>query len=133
SGGRCKTLRAICRTPVPGVAAGGSTRPPPVVESTFRTAGTGTPVALTRVARRGRPRRVPMFDTIRFAARVWQLRALPRRGAEAVRATQERRWWELLRHAVGHSPFYRDRLRGLDPDLCRPADLPPLTKSELMA
>jgi phenylacetate-CoA ligase len=74
-----------------------------------------------------------MFDMIRFAARVWRMRALPRRGPAAVRAAQERRWRQLVRYAASHSPFYRDRLRGLDLDRCQPADLPPLTKSDMMA
>ena len=74
-----------------------------------------------------------MLDTIRFAVRMRRLMTLPRGGAEAVRARQERRWRALLRHAAAHSPFYRERLRGLDLARCRPGDLPPLTKAEMMA
>ncbi len=83
--------------------------------------------ALARV-RRG----VFMFELPRFLSRVSRLRSLGRRGAEHVRAVQEARWRRLLRHAAAHSPFYRDRLAGLDLDRCRPADLPPLTKTEMM-
>lgn len=74
-----------------------------------------------------------MFDALRFAVRVWRLQSMPRRGPDAVRALQERRWREMVRYAAEHSPFYRERLRGLDLDRCSPADLPPLTKSEMMA
>ncbi len=74
-----------------------------------------------------------MFELPRFLFRVSRLRSLGRRTAEQVRAVQEARWRRLLRHAAAHSPFYRERLAGLDLDRCRPADVPPLTKAELMA
>lgn len=74
-----------------------------------------------------------MFDMFRFAFRVHQLMGLPRRSAEEVHAVQERRWREMLRYAATSSPFYRDRFRGLDLERCRPADIPPLTKTEMMA
>src|SRR4051812_44669638 len=86
-----------------------------------------------RPTSRARPEGLTVFDMIRFAYRVRRLMTLPRRGAEAFRAVQERRWRELIRHAASHSPFSRERLRSLDPSRCRPADVPPLTKSEMMA
>jgi phenylacetate-coenzyme A ligase PaaK-like adenylate-forming protein len=74
-----------------------------------------------------------MFELPRFVFRTSRLMSLGQRSAEQIRTVQEARWRRLLRHAVRHSPFYRDRLAGLDLDRCRPADLPPLTKAELMS
>src|SRR5262245_59689489 len=69
---------------------------------------------------------------LRFAYRVRRLMTLPRGGAWAVRALQERRWRNLLRYGGAPSPFYRERLRGLDLAHCQPADVPPLSKAEMM-
>jgi phenylacetate-coenzyme A ligase PaaK-like adenylate-forming protein len=71
-------------------------------------------------------------DLLRFGLRTRQLAALPRYSPGRIAALQEARWQRLLRHAAVHSPFYRHRLRGLDPGRCRPADVPVLTKAEMM-
>ena len=46
---------------------------------------------------------------------------------------QEERLRQLLRHAKQHSAFYRQRLNGLDLQRCPLADIPPLSKPEMMA
>jgi phenylacetate-coenzyme A ligase PaaK-like adenylate-forming protein len=74
-----------------------------------------------------------MSDALRFAFQVHRLRAAGRRGPEEIRAAQQARWRRLLREAAGRSPFYRRRLRGLDLGRCRPADVPPLAKADVMA
>jgi phenylacetate-coenzyme A ligase PaaK-like adenylate-forming protein len=74
-----------------------------------------------------------MFALPRFVFRTSRLRSLGRRSPEQLCAVQEARWRRLLRYAARHSPFYQERLAGLDLDRCRPADLPPLTKAEMMA
>jgi phenylacetate-coenzyme A ligase PaaK-like adenylate-forming protein len=74
-----------------------------------------------------------VFDLLHFALGVQRLTALKRRPPAALAALQERRWRRLLRYARDHSPFYARRLAGLDLDRCRPADVEPLTKAELMA
>ena len=66
---------------------------------------------------------------------LWTLRQFgpSRASAAQLRAVQERRLRKLLRFAAGRSPFYRDRLRGLDLDRCPLTAVPPTNKSELMA
>jgi len=46
---------------------------------------------------------------------------------------REKRFRELLRHARANSPFYRERLAGIDVETCSLADLPTLTKPQMMA
>jgi len=74
-----------------------------------------------------------MFSLARFVFRISRLRSLGRRTPEQLRTIQEARWRRLLHYAAKHSPFYRQRLANLNLDLCRPADVPPLTKAEMMA
>lgn len=65
---------------------------------------------------------------------LWTLRQFgPSRASEAqLRGLQERRLRTLLRLAADRSPFYRDRLSGLDLDRCPLTSIPPTNKSELM-
>jgi phenylacetate-CoA ligase len=49
-----------------------------------------------------------------------------------LRRLQRQRLGEAVRHAVAHSPFYRDLYRGVDTADPDPAALPPVTKAELM-
>ena len=49
-----------------------------------------------------------------------------------VRETQEQRLRALLRHAVTHSPFYQRKFSRIDIERCALADLPTLTKAEMM-
>jgi phenylacetate-coenzyme A ligase PaaK-like adenylate-forming protein len=74
-----------------------------------------------------------MFSLLHFVFRTSRLRRLGRCSPQQLRALQEARWRGLLRYAAKHSPFYRQRLASLNLELCRPADVPPLTKSEMMA
>ncbi len=73
-----------------------------------------------------------MLDLVQFFSRVRRLSALTRLPREQTLALQQRRWRQLLRHAHDRTPFYRRRLAGLDLARCRPADVPPLTKAEMM-
>lgn len=52
--------------------------------------------------------------------------------ADKIKAKQEQRLRALLAHAVAKSPYYRRRLAGLDIARCSLADLPTLTKAEMM-
>ena len=45
---------------------------------------------------------------------------------------QQQRLRQLSRHTVENSPFYRDRFRGCNIDRCQLADLPTVTKAEMM-
>jgi phenylacetate-coenzyme A ligase PaaK-like adenylate-forming protein len=54
------------------------------------------------------------------------------RDASQIKAKQEKRLRALLAHSVKHSPFYRRRFAGIDVERCALADLPILTKSEMM-
>src|SRR5262245_18592704 len=74
-----------------------------------------------------------MFDTLRFVLQVHRLRRALRRTPEQIHAVQEARWRRLLEEASERSPFYRRRLRGINPPYCRQADIPPLTKADMMA
>ena len=69
---------------------------------------------------------------LRFVLRARRLATLPRQGAGKMVAIQKARWRRLAAVRRGAVPFYRDRLQGLDLDRCGPADVPVLTKSEMM-
>ena len=74
-----------------------------------------------------------LLQTFRFAALIGKLLKIPRWNAAKVQRLQRRRLGRLVRWAIDHSPFYRERYRGIDRhrfDLCQ---LPPVTKQELMA
>jgi phenylacetate-coenzyme A ligase PaaK-like adenylate-forming protein len=66
---------------------------------------------------------------------LWTLRQFgpSRASAAQLRAVQERRLRTLLKFAATRSPFYRDRLRGLDLDHCPLTAIRPTNKAELMA
>ncbi len=68
-----------------------------------------------------------------FAVRALALGRGKRLAPERVAALQEQRLRAMLRHATTHTAFYRRKYRGLDPERCRLADLPPTNKGELMA
>jgi phenylacetate-coenzyme A ligase PaaK-like adenylate-forming protein len=74
-----------------------------------------------------------MGDFFHFLLQVVQLAFPGRRSRDQMLAVQQARWRHMLRHAADHSPFYRARLRGLNLRHARPADVPPLTKAEMMA
>lgn len=68
-----------------------------------------------------------------FTLRTLALSRVRQWDPQRVAALQDARLRALLRHTVERSPFYRQKYRGLDPDLCRLQDLPPTNKAELMA
>lgn len=51
---------------------------------------------------------------------------------EELRVHQGDRFRSVLRHAAAESPFYRELYRGIDPDNVELADLPTVTKAQLM-
>jgi phenylacetate-coenzyme A ligase PaaK-like adenylate-forming protein len=72
------------------------------------------------------------LGVIRFG--LWALRQkrVTRMSEHQVLAVQQFRLRKLLSRAVERSPFYRRRYQGLDVRRCRLADLPPVTKAEIM-
>ncbi len=58
-----------------------------------------------------------------------------RRSRAEIDALQLRKFRRLVRHAVAHSPYYRDLVdaRRIDVDTCCVEDFPPLTKGDLIA
>lgn len=72
-----------------------------------------------------------MFAPFRFAATLQALYPFWW-DAEKIKAKQEERLRALLAHAVAHSPYYRRRFAGLDITRGSLADLPTLTKAEMM-
>jgi phenylacetate-CoA ligase len=74
-----------------------------------------------------------LLATIRRS--IWTMRQFrgSRLRPERLRQLQDERLRKLLRHAVDHSPFYREKYRGIDVARCALADLPTTTKAELMA
>src|SRR5215207_4375917 len=80
---------------------------------------------------------LPYRDRLRTIAaaarREGALREQARWSRAELRAHQQARLDEIVRHALAHSPVYRDRLGGLDPGRrVALGDLPPVTKDELM-
>lgn len=51
---------------------------------------------------------------------------------QALRRLQQERLGQLVRHAVAHSPLYRELYRGVDTSTVDLAALPPVTKAQLM-
>jgi phenylacetate-coenzyme A ligase PaaK-like adenylate-forming protein len=74
-----------------------------------------------------------MYELVRLVSLTRQLIRMGRSSAEKILAVQEQGLRQLLSHAFEQSPFYRQRLRGLDLARCALSDLPPVTKAELMA
>ena len=68
-----------------------------------------------------------------FTIRTLSLRRMTSRSAIEIRETQTRRLTRLVRHAVEHSLFWREKYRGINPDFFDLRDLPPTNKTELMA
>jgi phenylacetate-CoA ligase len=73
------------------------------------------------------------LQTIRFAARISQILPVPNWRAEKVERLGRKRLRRLVKLAMDRSPFYREKYRGIDPNRCELADLPPTNKQELMA
>ena len=73
-----------------------------------------------------------MLDTLRFVARAMWERRVNRMSLGQIQALQERRLRRLVAWAKTHSPFHGRRLRHLDPDRFELAQLPVVTKTEMM-
>jgi phenylacetate-coenzyme A ligase PaaK-like adenylate-forming protein len=67
-----------------------------------------------------------------FAIRTLALGPLARGDQGQVAALQDRRFRRLIEHAVAHSPYYREKYRGIDLAAATIRDLPTTNKSELM-
>jgi phenylacetate-coenzyme A ligase PaaK-like adenylate-forming protein len=73
-----------------------------------------------------------LWDTVQFMALVYRISQDGRQDAARLRTLQERRWRAMLTHAAAHSPFYRRRLAGLNLATCQPAEVPTVTKDEVI-
>jgi phenylacetate-coenzyme A ligase PaaK-like adenylate-forming protein len=74
-----------------------------------------------------------MLSILRFALRASRLRRRGRGSPETVARLQQRRLRKLVHFAAKHSPFYREKYRGLDLDRVPLSELPTVRKDELMA
>ncbi len=74
-----------------------------------------------------------MWQTLRLVANGLRQKAVLRWRPEDILKLQQRRLKELIVHAKAHSPFYAERFRHVDPQHFQMADLPPVTKAEMMA
>lgn len=74
-----------------------------------------------------------LASTLRFALRILAMRRALHQNPSAVAARQDTRLRDLLRHAVRHSPYYRERFRGLDIAHAPLSAFPTTNKRELMA
>lgn len=73
------------------------------------------------------------WSTAAFGLRAMALQRVAAQPRAEIMKIQERRLRRLLRHAVSHSSFFRDKYRHLDVDTASLTDFPTLTKQELMA
>lgn len=73
-----------------------------------------------------------MLQLARLIARGLQQKAVLRKPLSAILAIQRRRLRALVAHARARSPFYADRLRDIDPKNFELAQLPTVTKTEMM-
>jgi phenylacetate-coenzyme A ligase PaaK-like adenylate-forming protein len=73
------------------------------------------------------------FDTLNWLALCWDSWLAGRSGLDSVLARRENRLRQMVAWARAHSPFYRERYRGLRPEAGGLAALPPVTRHELMA
>lgn len=74
-----------------------------------------------------------MYEALQLIAMIRGLDRRSRASAAQLAAVQQQQFRHLLTYASGHSPFYRRRFHGIDPDRCRLSDLPRTSKAELMA
>ena len=72
-----------------------------------------------------------MIDIIRLVVMLQRLYPF-RWSADDLRRIEEERFRRMLRHAVKNSPYYKRRFAGIDIETCKPADIPVLTKAEMM-
>ncbi len=74
-----------------------------------------------------------MISTIRFALNILRQSRVSRRSPAEVERLRERRLARLVRYAMAHSPYYRQRYAHVRVGELHLSDLPPVDKSELMA
>ncbi len=70
-------------------------------------------------------------DRLDFALAIHRSKHVPTWSRERIAALQEQRFRELVRYAAEHSPFYRERFRGLSLDTAPIEAFPSVTKEEL--
>lgn len=73
-----------------------------------------------------------MIEFIRFMTTLVKMNPKFLRSPEHVAEIQEKKFRALIKIAAARSPFYRNKYSGIDLDTCRIADLPTLTKAEMM-
>lgn len=73
-----------------------------------------------------------MYETLVFIGSVIYFNQILLRCRDRLPAIQLGRFRKLLAHAQKHSPYLREKYRGLDPRNVVPADVPPITKAEMM-
>src|SRR4029079_4977906 len=76
---------------------------------------------------------VPLLDFARYSLWVMSQFRPSRASPQRVEALRDARLRRLLRHAAEQSRLYREKFRGIDLTRCRLADMPVMTKAELMA
>lgn len=74
-----------------------------------------------------------MLRQLGYLLRCLHLDRVTRLPPDYIARMQHRRLRRLVEHAIDHSPFFRRKYRAIDVDRLHLADLPPLTKGELMA
>lgn len=74
-----------------------------------------------------------MWEAARFMFRVFREKAVLRKSVEEISSLQQHRLQRLVAIARNKSPYYQERLRGLDAERFQLSDLPTLTKTEMMA
>ena len=72
-----------------------------------------------------------VLQSIRFAVAASRLGTTPFRSPDRVARLQRRRLRRLVQFAARHSPFYRDKFRGIDLASADLASLPVTRKQEL--
>jgi phenylacetate-coenzyme A ligase PaaK-like adenylate-forming protein len=73
-----------------------------------------------------------MWETLRLVIRCLRERAVLGKSTDQILALQRRRLRALVARARADSPFYADRLKDIDPDRFELAQLPILTKTDMM-
>lgn len=76
---------------------------------------------------------MPLAQTLRFAACIAKILPVPKWSAEKVARLQRKRLRQMVGLAMDRSPFYREKYRGIDRNHFELSQLPPCSKSELMA
>lgn len=74
-----------------------------------------------------------MFETAAFIAGVVYYHQVLDKLHRWFPQIQIRRFRRLLAHAQNHSPYLKQKYRGIDPNRANPTDVPPITKAEMMA